>query len=175
MPDTQKQPEPHQTLGEHTNTFTPRITPGRAMLGTAIFCGIFSIIELITAINKFNTPPSQILSDRFRKDAILIAAILSIAFLMLCLLLLFLYYTHRKHSVDVYENGLVVHTWQGSTAFPWDEISEMSAEPVYGNSSQAINWTITLIRGDGKKAKFRGLDGITTLKKHIERKAKYLL
>ena len=175
MPKPQTQPVSHQTLGEFDNAFTPRQAPGWAMLGTAIFCAIACIIELITAIIKYNTPPSQILSDKFRQDAILIAGILSIVFLILCLLLLFLYYTHIKHRVDVYKNGLVIQTWQGSAEFPWDEISEMSAEPIYGNSSRVINWNVTLVRGDGKKAKFRGLDGINTLKSHIERKAKYLL
>lgn len=164
-----------QKLGALKNSYTPRILPGRAMLGTAVFCALFSIFEFITAINKLNTPPSEILSDRFRQDAIMIAFVLGAFFLFFTLLMVGLYYAHIKHRVDVYQHGLLIYTWRGSIMFPWEEISEMKAEPIYGSTNEVINWTITLVRGDRQKARLRGLNGLQSIKNQIERKARNLL
>ncbi len=161
----------NQSLGAFQNSFTPRVLPGRVILGSAIACVLLAVIQVITAINKALSPPSTVLSDRFRRDAILIAAILAGVFFLLAITLSALYYTHSKHRVDVYEEGLVIFTWRGSTAFSWDEIMEMKAEPIYGGSRRVVNWNITLTRSDGQTAQLRGLDGLMTLAKHIERKA----
>lgn len=174
-PENHTQPDSDSVLGILEHSFTARRLPGRVMLGTAVFCGLFSIVELITAYNKYHTPPSEILSDRFRQDGILIAVVLGVVFLLLAGLLVRLYLIHLHTRVDVYENGLIVHTLRASAVFPWEEISELRADPLYGGNRDVINWNITLVRGDGKKAQFRGLDGILTLKTLIERKARYLL
>ena len=140
------------------------------MLGMAIFCGVMSVIEFITAVNKYFTPPSTILSDRFRQDAILIAVILGAVFFLLGLAMLALFYSHKKHRVDLYEYGFVVVTWRGSTSFRWDEIDGLEVVPIYGNSRWPVNWDYTVTRDDGVKARFRGLEGLESLGRIIEGK-----
>ena len=161
--------EPHP-LGKLRNSYTPRTAPGKVMLGVAIFCGVMSVVEFITAVNKYLSPPSTVLSDRFRQDAILIAAILGAVFFLLGIIMLALYYTHSKHRVDLYEYGFVVITWRGSTSFNWHEINDFRAMPIYGNSRRPVNWDYTVTREDGVKARFRGLDGLESLGRIIEGK-----
>ena len=161
--------EPHP-LGKFRKSYTPRAAPGKAMLGMAIFCGVMSVVEIITAVNKYFTPPSTVLSDRFRQDAILIAAILGAVFFLLGLVMLALFYTHKKHRVDLYEYGFVVVTWRGSTSFRWDEIDDLQVMPIFGNSRRPINWDYTVTRDDGAKARFRGLEGLESLGRIIEGK-----
>lgn len=161
--------EPHP-LGKLRNSYTPRIAPGKMMLGVAIFCGVMSVIEFITAVNKYFTPPSTVLSDRFRQDAILIAAILGAVFFLLGLAMLALFYTHKKHRVDLYEHGIVVFSWRGSVSFHWAEIDDLKVEPIYGNSRRPVNWDYTITRDDGVKARFRGLEGLESLGRIIEGK-----
>jgi len=129
-----------------------------------------SVLEFVTAINKYLAPPNEILSDSFRKDAILIAAILGVVFFLLAAALGALYYAHTKHRVDLYEHGIDVVTWRGSTSFPWRNIDDLRAMPIYGRSRRPVNWDITVLRDDDVKAKFRGLEDLTGLVKRIERK-----
>jgi hypothetical protein len=172
---TDQQPRSDQRLGAFQKTFVARERPGRVILGVAIFCVLFAVIEFITAINKSLSPPSEILSDRYRQDAIMIALVLGIVFFLLALILGALYYSHIKHRVDVYENGLVVVTWRAKTMFLWDEIAKLTGVPIVGRSNQVVNWNFTVTDGEGQQAQFRGLEGLMTLKKIIERKARYLL
>ena len=161
--------EPHP-LGKLRKSYTPRVAPGKVMLGMAIFCGVLSVIEFINALSKYLGPPNTVLSDRFRKDAIMIAAILGAVFFLLGLVMLALYYTHIKHRVDLYEHGIVVVTWRGSTSFHWSEIDDLQVVPIYGNSRIPVNWDYTVTRDDGVKARFRGLEGLESLGRIIEGK-----
>ena len=161
--------EPH-LLGKFRKSYIPREAPGKVMLGMAIFCGVMTVIEFATALNKYFTPPSAILSDRFRQDAIMIAAILGAVFFLLGLAMLALYYTHIKHRVDLYEHGIVVVTWRGSVSFHWAEINDLDVVPIYGNSRRPVNWDYTITRDDGVKARFRGLDDLESLGRIIEGK-----
>lgn len=170
MTDNPIQSNNSHSLGEFRKSYTPRTAPGKVMLGMVIFCSVMSMIEFATAINKYFTPPSTILSDRFRQDAILIAAILGGVFFLLGLALGALYYTHKKHRVDLYELGFVVVTWRGRTSFTWENIYDFQVMPIYGNSSRPVNWNYTVTRNDDVKAQFRGLDGLESLGRIIESK-----
>ena len=160
----------HYPLGKFRKSYTPRTAPGKVMFGVTIFCGVVTIIEFATAIYKYFSPPSTVLSDRFRQDAILIAAILGAVFLLLGLAMLALFYSHKKHRVDLYEYGFVVFTWRGGTSFRWDEIDNLQVVPIYGNSRRPVNWNYTITRDDGVKARFRGLEGLESLGRIIEGK-----
>ncbi|MBC8506716.1 MAG: hypothetical protein H8D34_17770 [Chloroflexi bacterium] len=157
-------------LGTLQNSYHPRALPGKVLLGSAIFCGLMSVLELITAVNKYLGPPNTVLSDRYRQDAIMIAAVLSVVFFLLAIALSALYFAHKKHRVDLYEYGIVVVTWRGSTDFPWRNIDDLKMLPIYGRSRRPVNWDITVVRNDDVAAKFRGLEGLTVLIKTIERK-----
>jgi len=161
--------EPH-LLGKFRKSYKPRVVPGKVMLGVAIFCGVMAVIEFATAINKYLSPPSTTLSDCYRQDSILIGVILGMVFILLGLIMLALYTTHIKHRVDLYEYGLVVFSWRGSTAFHWSEIDDYQVMPVYGYSRRAVNWDCTVTRDDGVKAQFRGLDGLESLIQIVEGK-----
>jgi len=151
------------TFGRFRKSFAPRAIPGRVLLGSAIFCGLFSMLEFTTAIRKYFAPPNTVLSDSFRKDAVLIAVILGVVFFLLAVILGALYYAHKKHRVDLYELGIVVVDWRGSISFPWDYIDDLQMMPIYGRSRKPVNWEFTIVRADGVKAKFRGLEGLETL------------
>ena len=157
-------------LGKFRKTYTPRAAPGKVMLGSAIFCGLMSVIEFANAISKHLGPPNTVISDRYRQDAILIAAILGAVFFVIAVILSALYYTHKKHHVDLYEHGFVVVTWRGSTSFHWDEIYDLQIMPIYGRSRRPVNWNFTVTRDDGVKAQFRGLEGLESLGRIIEGK-----
>jgi hypothetical protein len=157
-------------LGKLRKSYPPRAAPGKVMLGVAIFCGVMSLVEFANALSKYLGPPNTVLSDRFRQDAILIAAILGGVLLLLGVIMIALYYTHIKHRVDLYEYGLVVVTWRGSTSFHWGEIDDLQVVPIYGNSRRPVNWNFTVTRDDGVKAQFRGLDGLESLGRIIEGK-----
>ncbi|MBT3389870.1 MAG: hypothetical protein HN413_05615 [Chloroflexi bacterium] len=159
--------EPHP-LGTLRKSYFPRPVPGKVMLGSAIFCAAISVLEFITALSKYLGPPNKVLSDRYRQDAILIAAILALIFFLLAILLGALYYAHKKHRVDLYESGIVITTWRNSTAFPWYNTDDFQVMPIYGRSRKPINWDCTLTRDDGVKAQFRGLEGLESLIKTIE-------
>jgi len=161
--------EPHP-LGNFQKAFTPRPTPGKVLLGSAIFCGVMSVIEFVTAINKFLAPPNEILGDSYRQDSIMIAAILGVVFLVLAVALGALYYAHTKHRVDVFEQGVVISSWRGSTTFPWNNIDDFKVLPIYGRSRRPVNWDCTVMRDDGTKAQFRGLVDLEILIKTVERK-----
>ena len=158
------------SLGNLIKTYTPRVIPGKVLLGSAIFCGVMCILELITAIRKYLSPPNQVLSDRFRQDAIMIAAILSVIFFLLAVTLSALYYAHKKHRVDVFEHGILVSTWRNSIPFPWRNIDDLKAMPIYGSSTKPVNWEVTVLRDDDVEAKFRGLEDLAGLIKTMERK-----
>lgn len=160
--------EPHP-LGTLRKSYFPRPVPGKVMLGSAIFCATMSVLEFITAISKYLGPPNTVLSDRYRQDAIFIAAILATIFFLLTIILSALYYTHKKHRVDLYEHGIVIATWRGNTAFPWDEIVDLQVLPIYGRGRRPVNWDFTVKRYDGTKARFRGLEGLEGLGKIIAR------
>jgi len=140
------------------------------MLGTAIFCGVMSLVEFITATSKYLGPSNTVLSDRYRQDAIMIATTLGTIFLALTIFIGLLYYTHIKHRVDLYEHGIVVVTWRGSISFTWHRIEDYQIEPIYGRSRRPVNWNVTLIRNDDTKAQFRGLEDLGALIRILERK-----
>lgn len=172
-----EQPSNHALglLGEHQQTFLPRVQPGRILLGTAIGCALLAVVEFITALTTSQQPTSAVLSDKFRTDAIMVALILGVVFVSLAGLIAALYYTHIKHRVDVFTGGLVITTWRGSTTFLWDEIDLLQREPIFGRSSRTVNWRFTIYGEGGKKGVYLGLDGLQTLAQLIERKAPNLL
>ena len=170
MTENLAQPNEPRPLGKFRKSYTPRTAPGKVMFGVAIFCGVTSVVEFITAVNKYFTPPSTVLSDRFRQDAILIAAILGGVFFLLGLAMLALFYTHKKHRVDLYTHGFIVFTWRGSTTFTWENIYDFQVMPIYGNSRRPVNWDYTVTRDDDVKAQFRGLEGLESLGRIIEGK-----
>ncbi len=161
--------ETHQ-LGNIQKSYTPRNTPGKVLLGVAIFCGIVSVLEFVTAVNKYLAPPHEILGASYRNDAILIATILGVVFLLLAAALSAMYYAHTKHRVDIYELGVVIMTWRGSTIFQWNQIDDFKVLPIYGRSRRPVNWDCTITRNDGVKTQFRGLENLEALIKTIERK-----
>ena len=180
MNSNQNSPQENRTLnntlhhmGSFQKSYVPRVLPGRVMFGSAIFCLLMCAVEFITGVNKYLSPPSTILSDRFRQDAILIAFILAAVFFILTLLLAGLIYSHKKHRVDLYAHGIVIFTWRGSSSFRWSEISDLKVEPIYGRSRTPVNWNVTVIRDDRVKAKFRGLQNLGQLIKLVERKASF--
>ncbi len=157
-------------LGNFRKSFFPRAAPGKAMLGVAFFSAFMAIVEFISAVNKYFKPPSTVLSDSYRQDSIMIAAILSVIFVLLTIIMCVLYYVHKKHRVDLYDGGVVIVTWRGSTTFAWENIYDLKVMPIYGRSTKPINWEYTLTRDDDVKATFRGLEGVRTLGKYIEKK-----
>ena len=157
-------------LGNFRKSYTPRAVSGKVMLGSAIFCALMGVLEFANAISKYLGPPNTILSDRFRKDAILIAAILGVIFSLLTVTLGALYYTHKKHRVDLYEHGFVVITWRESTSFSWYNIDDYQVLPIYGRSNRPVNLNFTVRRDDGIKAQFRGLENLEALGRIIEAK-----
>ena len=159
-------------LGEFRKSFHPRRTPGLVMAGSAAFCFLIGLLEFFLAANQYFAPARTVLSDSFRQDRILISAILGVVFILLALILLALYISHIKARVDLYANGVVVVAWRSSTALAWDEIMEVTKEPIYGRSRTPINWTYTLFDYDRRKTRFRGVDGLTTLGRVVEREVR---
>jgi len=113
---------------------------------------------------------ADLISGRFRRDAILIAAILALVFALLTVILGALYYVHKKQRVDLFEYGIRVITWRGATSFPWISITDLEVEPIFGKSSTPVNWDFRLTRDDGMKSQFRGLEDLERLGKIVERK-----
>ena len=169
MTDSSAPPLSAPELGEFRKTFLPRVLPGKVMLGSAIFCVAAGILEFISALNKYLSPPSSILSDRFRQDSIMISAILGIVFILIALSLVALYYTHIKHRVDLYVNGVVVATWRGETTVLWGDLMKVDKMPIYGRSRRPVNWNYTLYRFDGEKVQIRGLEGLGALGRIFEK------
>ena len=167
----QSQPQATDALGEFRKTYIPRVAPGRAMLGVAIFSILMAIIELITGINKFLKPPSSVLSDSFRQDSIRIAFILTGAFILIAIAVGFLYYQHIKYRIHLYEHGLIVETWRGDKAVLWENLSDVEGFPIYGRSRKPISWEYKLRTDNGEIVYLRGIDGIRTLGQYVERKA----
>ena len=159
-------------LGEFRKSFFPRRTPGLVLAGAAVFCFLFGLLEFFLALQQYFAPARTVLSDSFRQDRIMISAVLGVVFILLALILLALYISHIKARVDLYTNGVVVVSWRGSTALAWDEIMEVTKEPVYGRSETPINWTYTLFDYDRRKTRFRGVDGVTTLGRAVERQVR---
>ena len=156
-------------LGEFHKTFLPRVLPGQVLLGSAIFCVVAGILEFISALNKYLSPPSSVLSDRFRQDSIMISAILGVVFILISLSLVALYYTHIKHRVDLYTNGVVVATWRGEKTVLWGNLMKVDKMPIYGRSRRPVNWNYTLYRFDGEKVQIRGLEGLGVLGRMFEK------
>ena len=157
-------------LGNFRKSFFPRAAPGQALLGVAIFSAFMAVVEFVSALSKYFKPPSTVLSDSYRQDSIMIAAILSLIFFLLTIIMCALYYVHKKHRVDLFDGGVVIVTWRGSITFDWENIYDFEAMPIYGRSTRPINWEYTLTRDDDVKAKFRGLEGLRTLGNYIEKK-----
>jgi hypothetical protein len=157
-------------LGNFRKSFFPRAAPGKVMLGVAFFSAFMTVVEFVSAVNKYFKPPSTVLSDSYRQDSIMIAAILAVIFFLLTAVMIALYYVHKKHRVDLYDDGVVIITWRGSTTFAWENIYDLKVVPIYGRSTKPINWEYTLTRDDDVKATFRGLEGVRTLGKYIEKK-----
>lgn len=170
MTENLNQSNESHPLGKLRKSYSPRTTPGKVMLGMAIFCGVISVLEFANAISKYLKPPNDILGTSFRRDAIMIAVILGAVFFLLGIAMGALYYTHKKHRVDLYEHGFIVYTWRGSTSFSWHEIDDLQVTPIYGNSRRPVNWDYTVTRDDGVRAQFRGLEGLESLGRIIEGK-----
>jgi hypothetical protein len=156
-------------LGAFRKTFLPRVLPGRVLLGSAIFCVAFGVLEFVSALNKYLSPPRSVLSDRFRQDSIMISVILGIVFILVALSLAALYYAHRKHRVDLYTNGVVVATWRGEKTVLWGDLMKVDKMPIYGRSRRPVNWNYTLHRFDGEKVQIRGLEGLGVLGRVLEK------
>jgi hypothetical protein len=169
MDDPNKEEE-NYPLGPFRQTFQPRALPGMVLLFSAIFCGLMFVVETYTAIHKYLGPSDGLLSGRYRRDAILIAAILGMVFFILTVALSALYYSHKKSHVDLHEYGIRVVTWRKATAFPWMNIDDIKVEPIFGRSQRPVNWDYQLTRDDGARARFRGLEDMEFLAKRIERK-----
>ncbi len=161
--------EEFQKLGNLQESYLPRNTPGKVMFGVAIFCVIVSVLEFATAINKFLAPPHEILGSSYRNDSIMIATILGVVFLLLAAVMGAMYNVHIRHRVDLFELGVLITTWRGSTKFPWNEIEDFRVMPIYGRSRRPVNWDCTVRRADGVEAKFRGLENLEALIKTVER------
>jgi len=158
-------------LGAFRKTYLPRVAPGRAMLGVAIFCVLLAIIEFITGINKSLQPPSEVLSDSFRQDSIRIAFILAGVFIVIAIVLGFLYYQHIKYRIHLYEDGLIVGTWRGDRVLLWEDIYKVEGFPIYGRSRRPVSWEYKLTTDYDEIIYLRGIDGIRTLGQYVERKA----
>jgi hypothetical protein len=169
MTDSSAPPSQALELGAFRKTFLPRVLPGRVLLGSAIFCIVAGILEFVSALNKYLSPPRSVLSDRFRQDSITIGVILGIVFILVSLSLAALYYAHRKHRVDLYANGVVVATWRGEKTVLWGNLMKVDKMPIYGRSRKPVNWNYTLYRFDGEKVQIRGLEGLGALGRVLEK------
>ena len=169
MTDSSVPPSPAAELGEFRKTFLPRVFPGQVLLGSAIFCVVVGILEFVSALNKYLSPPRSVLSDRFRQDSITISVILGVVFILIALSLSALYYAHIKHRVDLYTEGVVVATWRGEKTVLWGNLMKVDKQPIYGRSRRPINWNYTLYQFDGEKVQIRGLEGLGVLGKVLEK------
>ena len=142
------------------------------MLFVGVFCLLVGLLEFYTALNQYMSPPRTVLSDSFRQNRIMISTILGVIFMVLTLSLLALYYSHKKHRVDLYTGGLVIYNWRGSKALAWEEIMQVEKEPIYGRSRTPVNWTYTLIDYEYRKTRFRGVSGLLTLGRTVERQVR---
>ncbi len=167
----QNQAQDLDELGAFRKIYLPRVSPGRAMLGVAIFCVLVAIIEFITGINKSLKPPSEVLRDSFRQDSIRIAFILAGVFIVIAIVLGFLYYQHRKYRIHLYEKGLIVGTWRGKSIVLWEDIYKIESFPIYGRSRRPVNWEYKITTDHEETIHLRGVDGIRTLGQYVERKA----
>ena len=167
----QNQRQDSDALGAFRKTYLPRVAPGRAMLGVAIFSLLMTVIELITGINKSLKPPSRVLSDSFRQDSIRIAFILAGAFILIAIVLGFLYYQHIKYRIHLYEHGLIIGTWRRDMVVLWENLYNVEGFPIYGRSRRPVSWEYKLTTDDREIVHLRGVDGIRTLGQYVERKA----
>ena len=169
MTDSSAPPSPVPELGEFRKTFLPRVLPGKVLLGSVIFCVVAGILEFVSALNKYLSPPRSVLSDRFRQDSITTSVILGIVFVLIALSLAALYYAHIKHRVDLYTEGVVVATWRGEKTVLWGNLMKVDKQPIYGRSRRPINWNNTLYQFDGEKIQVRGLEGLGAFGKVLEK------
>ncbi|MFL7868207.1 MAG: DUF6585 family protein [Anaerolineales bacterium] len=169
MTDTDASPSPAPELGTFRKTFLPRVFPGKVLLGSATICVAVGILEFVSALNQYLSPPRSVLSDRFRQDSIMISVILGIVFVLIALSLAVLYYAHIKHRVDLYAEGVVVTTWQGQKTVLWGDLMKVDKQPIYGRSRRPINWNYTLYQFNGEKVQIRGLEGLGVLGKVLEK------
>ena len=160
-------------LGEHRATYLPTVQPGRIMLRVAGACLLVSLLPFSTAVQKYFTKYT-VLSDRFRRDSIMINAIIGGTLILLVVILCTLYYHHKNHQMDLYADGFVFTDWLKSLAFRWDDVTEVYASPVYRNttrgyrSNRIVSWIYTVHRDDGKKVRISGLEGVGGLGRIIQ-------
>ncbi len=162
-----------QSLGAFRKEYVPRVVPGRVMLGAAIFCGVMSVLEIGGFINKYLNIPGEIAATRYEADALMIAAILGIVFLVLAVVLGSLYFIHSRHRVRVYEGGVLVSTWREHRPVEWKQIVQLKKDPIYGRfsrdpSRKPINWTYTLLLNVGEPVTIRGLEELERLGRIIK-------
>jgi hypothetical protein len=160
-------------LGEHRSTYLPTVQPGKIMLRVAGACLLISLLPFSIAVQKYFTRYA-VLSDRFRRDSIMINAVIGGTLILLAVILFVLYYHHKHRQVDVYADGFIFTDWLRSLAFRWDDVTEVYASPVYRNttrgysSNRIASWLYIVHRNDGKKVRITGLEGVSVLGKMIQ-------
>lgn len=166
------QPEENQ-LGEYRSTYLPTVQPGKIMLRVTVACLLVSLIPFSIAVQKYFTRYT-VLSDRFRRDSIMINAIIGGTLILLAVVLFVLYYHHKNRQADLYAYGFVFTDWLRGLTFRWDDVTEVYASPIYRNTARGyrsnliVNWIYTVHRNDGKKVKITGLEGMSGLGKIIQ-------
>ena len=160
-------------LGEHRSTYLPTVQPGKILLRVAGASLLASLLPFSIAVQKYFTRYT-VLSDRFRRDSIMINAVIGGTLILLAVILFVLYYHHKHRQVDVYADGFVFTDWLKSLAFRWDDVTEVYASPVYRNtargyrSDRIASWIYVVHRNDGKKVRITGLEGVGGLGKIIQ-------
>ncbi len=160
-------------LGEHRSTYLPTVQPGKILLWVAVACFLFSALPFSIVIQKYFARYT-VLSDRFRRDSIMINAVIGGTLILLAVILCVLYYHHKSRQVDVYAEGFVFTDWFRSLAFRWDDVTEVYASPIYRNttrgyrSNRIASWLYVVHRNDGKKVRITGMTSVKALGKTIQ-------
>jgi hypothetical protein len=138
------------------------------MLRAGVASLLVSLLPFSIAISKSATEYT-VLSDRFRRDSIIVNTTIGVVLLLLAVILFALCYHHKKRRVDVYADGFLFADWRQSVAIHWNDVSEVYASPVYTQttrgyrSTRIVNWIYTIHTNDGARARLSGLVGMNEL------------
>ncbi len=155
-------------LGELQRTFQAKGAIKKIMLGVGIFLILGSLCWL-----------SFLPSVLAEGGGVGVVVGMAIALFLGGALSLGVYYVHKKRRVDVYENGLVISTWRGSTAFLWDEIEDVERHHVHvyleqrrpglGKEKTLVDRRYTITGKDGRTAEIQSIENAAALEKILEK------
>lgn len=155
-------------LGPHRATYRPKVLPGRILFGAACINLLVSLLMFWSAASKYLSH-SAVLSDRFRRDGIIIGLSVGLLALLAAAVLGALFYYHISRKAELFTNGFVYADWRSKLVFRWDTIAEVYVTPrFYKNQSRIINWMITVRRNDGQQAEIGGLENVNQLGQLIQ-------